>query len=257
MHRETLAYMLHQLPYDRRFTKFERFESRESPAIRMIDIPEGAATLGRRRGGQFGWDNEFDARTEKVPQFAISKHKVTNGQYLEFVNATGEVPRFWRQEGHKWQYRGYDGEIDLPLDWPVYVSHREASLFAKWRNAQLPTEAQFQWVSQDAWSKPVNANFQYRDVIAVTEQPDTENRFGVSQLIGNGWEWTRSEFEPLPGFQPHPWYPGYSANFFDGDHFVVKGASPVTSSTLIRPSFRNWFRRNYSYAYTTFRIVEE
>ncbi|MDQ6664777.1 MAG: ergothioneine biosynthesis protein EgtB, partial [Acidobacteriota bacterium] len=55
---------------------------------------------------------------------------------------------------------------------------------------------------------------------------------------------------------PSPTYPGYSANFFDNSHYVVKGASPRTSSRLVRPSFRNWFRNEYPYTYTTFRLVE-
>ncbi|HWF47425.1 MAG TPA: SUMF1/EgtB/PvdO family nonheme iron enzyme, partial [Bryobacteraceae bacterium] len=78
----------------------------------------------------------------------------------------------------------------------------------------------------------------------------------VRQLIGNGWEWTGTPFRPFPGFQPRPSYPGYSANFFDDDHFVIKGGSPRTSALLLRQSFRNWFRRDYPYLYATFRCVE-
>jgi formylglycine-generating enzyme required for sulfatase activity len=52
-------------------------------------------------------------------------------------------------------------------------------------------------------------------------------------------------------------YPEYSADFFDGDHMVMKGASPVTSRELIRPSFRNWFRPRYPYVYATFRCVTQ
>ena len=52
-------------------------------------------------------------------------------------------------------------------------------------------------------------------------------------------------------------YPGYSANFFDGKHYVMKGASPATPPELIRRSFRNWFRASYPYAYATFRCVQD
>jgi formylglycine-generating enzyme required for sulfatase activity len=76
-------------------------------------------------------------------------------------------------------------------------------------------------------------------------------------LVGNGWEWTRTPFGPFPGFEPFPTYPGYSANFFDNGHYVLKGASPVTDRSLVRPTFRNWFRPHYPYAYTAFRLVEE
>jgi formylglycine-generating enzyme required for sulfatase activity len=52
-------------------------------------------------------------------------------------------------------------------------------------------------------------------------------------------------------------YPEYSADFFDGEHFVLKGASPATARALLRPTFRNWFRPRYPYAYATFRCVRD
>jgi len=76
-------------------------------------------------------------------------------------------------------------------------------------------------------------------------------------MVGNGWEWTSSVFAPFPGFQAMATYPQYSADFFDGEHFVIKGASPVTARELIRLSFRNWFRPHYPYVYATFRCARE
>ena len=80
--------------------------------------------------------------------------------------------------------------------------------------------------------------------------------WGVEELVGNGWEWTCTPFRPLPGFVP--WartYPGYSVDFFDDAHDVVFGASWATDVKLLRPSFRNWYRRNYPYPFTSFRVV--
>jgi formylglycine-generating enzyme required for sulfatase activity len=74
-------------------------------------------------------------------------------------------------------------------------------------------------------------------------------------MIGNGWEWTSSVFAPFAGFKPFPFYPGYSANFFDGQHFVMKGGSPRSASCMLRPSFRNWFQAHYPYVYAGFRCV--
>jgi formylglycine-generating enzyme required for sulfatase activity len=79
----------------------------------------------------------------------------------------------------------------------------------------------------------------------------------VYDLVGNGWEWTRTEFAPFPGFTPMPFYPGYSANFFDGKHYVTKGGSPRTAACMLRRSFRNWFQPHYPYVYATFRCVED
>jgi formylglycine-generating enzyme required for sulfatase activity len=77
----------------------------------------------------------------------------------------------------------------------------------------------------------------------------------VHDLVGNGWEWTSTEFAPFPGFVAMASYPEYSAEFFDHRHAVLKGASPATAKELVRRSFRNWFRRNYPYVYSKFRTV--
>ena len=52
----------------------------------------------------------------------------------------------------------------------------------------------------------------------------------MADLLGNGWEWTRTVFAPFEGFEPFPFYPGYSANFFDGKHYVMKGGSARTAA---------------------------
>ena len=74
-------------------------------------------------------------------------------------------------------------------------------------------------------------------------------------MLGNGWEWTATPFGGFDGFQSRPYYRGYSADFFDGAHFVLKGASVRTASRLARPSFRNWFRSEYPYTYATMRLA--
>ena len=85
--------------------------------------------------------------------------------------------------------------------------------------------------------------------------PAGASAWGVEDLVGNGWEWTSSAFAPFPGFRAIASYPEYSADFFDGEHFVMKGASPATAHELLRPTFRNWFRKHYPYVYATFRCV--
>jgi len=86
--------------------------------------------------------------------------------------------------------------------------------------------------------------------------PAGDSAFGVAQMVGNGWEWTSTVFAPFAGFRQLPSYPGYSSNFFDGEHFVLKGGSPRTAARLLRRSFRNWFRPDYPHVYATFRLVE-
>jgi ergothioneine biosynthesis protein EgtB len=294
MHQETLLYMWHRLPLEHKKAPpgYAPAIDARPPENAWVDIPQGRATLGVDRGATpFGWDNEFPARTESVDAFAIQRHDVTNGSFLEFVDAGGyrdprwwrpadwawisanrvAHPLFWERDGGGWLWRGMFHRLELPRAWPVYVSHAEASAFARWRGARLPTEAEYQraaFGSPDGerrypWGEDAPASehgvfdFAAWDPHPAGSHPAGASAWGVHDLMGNGWEWTATPFGPFPGFTPMPSYPEYSADFFDGDHVVMKGASPVTARELLRPTFRNWFRPHYPYVYATFRLVKE
>jgi formylglycine-generating enzyme required for sulfatase activity len=162
-------------------------------------------------------------------------------------------------------------EAPLDASRPVYVSHAEAEAFARWAGRALPSEAQFHRAAYGApeggerafpWGDrepgPAHGVFGFRawDPAPAGSHPDGDSAFGVADLVGNGWEWTRTTFGPFAGFEPLPFYRGYSADFFDGKHYVLKGASPRTDRSLLRRSFRNWFQPLYPYVYATFRCVE-
>jgi formylglycine-generating enzyme required for sulfatase activity len=180
MHAETLAYMLHQLPLDCKVRQYEPITSVALPVdLGSVEIPAGAVTLGLSRDSNlFGWDNEYEAHTVNVPAFAMDRYKVTNRQYLEFLNAGGyetrafwgdsennnnnsedwdwksahgiSHPAFWKRadkDNHndgdnQWLYRTMFNDVPLPLDWPVYVSQAEAKAYARWAGKSLPTEAE-------------------------------------------------------------------------------------------------------------------
>lgn len=269
MHAETFAYMLHRLPFEaKRPPGAEVAPSARPPGQETVEIPRGTATLGRSQG--FGWDNEFGEHAVEVPRFAVSRYKVTNGEYLDFVRQGAAPPPFWVERDGQWFYRGMFEEIPLPLDWPVYVTRQEAAAYANWKGKSLLTEPQFHraafgaedgerpypWGEQPPDESRGNFDFGRWDPLPVTATPRGASAFGVEQLVGNGWEWTATEFAPFPGFERFPFYPGYSANFFDGQHYVVKGGSARTAAPLLRRSFRNWFRPDYPYIYAGFRLVE-
>jgi iron(II)-dependent oxidoreductase len=277
MHAETFAYLLHALSIDQKLIpSVAPLPQSASPVQVMREIPGGTVTLGQSRehhNGRyhFGWDNEFEGHEVSVASFAMSKYKVTNREYLEFVRAGAKPPHFWNWHKGQWYWRGMWEEVPLPLDWPVYVTHEEASAFATWAGMRLPTEAEFHraaygtvrdeerpypWGNEQPDSRRGNFGGTRWDPISVTATPLGDSAFGVSQLVGNGWEWTSTAFQPFPGFQPVSFYPGYSARFFDGDHYVLKGASARTDPKLLRRSFRNWFRPNFPYVYAGFRCVE-
>ena len=292
MHVETLAYMLHQLPLDRK-VRFAGLPSLiGAPVVhRMVQIPAGTATLGlAREEDRFGWDNEYEGHTVPVPAFEIDQYMVTNRQYLEFVNAAGyetrglwsdvdwnwvtangvSHPKFWKKGSRAWNYRTMFAEIPLPMDWPVYVSHAEAAAYARWAGKSLPTETEwhraaygtagegertYPWGEEAPTSSFGNFDFSRWNPAPVNSFPKNGSGFGVDGMLGNGWEWTSTVFAPFPGFKPFPFYRGYSADFFDGKHFVMKGGSARTAVSMLRPTFRNWFQGNYQYVYAGFRCV--
>lgn len=274
MHQETLLYMWHRLPLEQkqRPTGYRPIAEGAVPAQEWIDIPRGHATLGANENMlAFGWDNERPHHGEDVAAFSIQRHDVTNADYLEFVNQGGPVPIFWERHDNRWYWRGMFDLIPLPASWPVYVSHAAATAYAQWRGYRLLTEGEFQ---RAAYGTPQGAEQRYPwgdttpsrahgvfdftswDPEPAGSHPAGRSAWGVDDLVGNGWEWTSSPFKPFPGFRPIPSYPEYSADFFDEEHFVMKGASPATARELIRPTFRNWFRPRYPYVYATFRCVQ-
>lgn len=268
MHAETLCYLLHQLPHSLKRRPDGGAPEPPASAAEPADIviPAGRAMLGQRPG-VFGWDNEFPAFEIEVPAFRIARHKVTNADYLRFVADGGPPPPFWCERDGRWRLRRMFDEVPLPADAPVFVTHRQATAYAAWADGALPTEAQwhraaygddgrpFPWGTEPPDRRHGHFDFSGWDPQPVGAHSGGASVFGVRQMIGNGWEWTATPFEGFEGFQARDYYPGYSANFFDGDHWVLKGASARTARCLLRRSFRNWFRGDYPYAYTTFRVA--
>jgi len=295
MHQETLLYMWHRLKLDekRRPQRYVPRTEGQPPQQQWISVPRGRATLGLDRDDLvFGWDNERPSTTAEVRAFDIERYNVTNAAFLEFVEAAGYTdPRWWRDADWAWvqsdavrhplfwerhdgggYWRGMFDLLPLPLSWPVYVSHAEASAYARWRGARLPSEGEFQRAAYGApsgddrpypWGRAApSAEHGVFDFSSWDPQPSGTHEagrsaWGLDDLVGNGWEWTSTIFAPFDGFAPIPSYPEYSADFFDGEHFVMKGASPATAGELVRPTFRNWFRARYPYVYATFRCARD
>jgi gamma-glutamyl hercynylcysteine S-oxide synthase len=260
-------------------------------SLQRVSIPAGTATLGTSPDeSAFAWDNELPVHSVQVDAFSIDLHNVTNGRYLAFVESGGyrdpqwwrpedwkwlssegvTHPSFWEPEDGRWYLRAMFERIPLPAAWPVYVTWAEANAYSRWQGARLPTEPEYHraafampdgrerrypWGNVLSGPPPGNFDFVRWDPEAVGRHPNGISAFGVHDLVGNGWEWTSTTFGPFEGFTPLPSYPEYSADFFDGDHFVMKGASPFTARTLVRRGFRNWFRPQYPYVFATFRCV--
>ncbi len=295
MHVETMGYLLQQMPRQQKRSQRTPLDAPGRAVVaRQVEIPADTATLGQRARGlsAFGWDNEFEEHTADVPAFSIGAYPVTNGQFLEFVEGGAYNDRaFWREADWEWKekeglrhphfwarrnggfaWRAMFEEVPLPPSWPVYVSHAEAAAYARWKGKKLPTEAQwhraaygtsngaeraYPWGNEPPTPERGNFDCLRWDPTPVDAHPAGASAFGVHDLLGNGWEWTSTVFEPFPGFTSFPFYSGYSADFFDGKHYVLKGGAAATAAPLLRRSFRNWFQPHYPYVYATFRLVEE
>jgi ergothioneine biosynthesis protein EgtB len=265
----------------------------EPRSTRRVEIPEGETVLGAAPGSlPFGWDNEFPAHRVLVPAFGIDERPVTNADLAEFARDGGYTePRLWREDDwawrkrrclhqpHSWRRDGNGLRVrglleDVPFvraaHWPAMVSWAEAAAYARWRGGRLPTEAEWhraargapsvgerRWPWGDDPPSDRHGNFHFRRASPVPagSHPAGASAWGVEELVGNGWEWTSTPFGPFPGFAPLPRYPGYSADFFDGAHFVLLGGSWATDETLLRPSFRNWFQPHYPYVFSKFRCT--
>ena len=261
-----------------------------------VAVPPGHVRLGADFDDpSFGWDNEFGRAEVDVDAFTIDATPVRNREFLEFVAAGGYARReYWRVPDWEWRARhglvhplmwrrgarGWTQQTvfdEVPLDevgdWPVYVSWAEARAYCAWRGARLPTEAEWHWAAYgtpdgrlrsypwgEAPPSPRHGNFGLRhwSPTPVGRFPDGASAWGALDLVGNGWEWTGTAFGPLPGFTPYiRTYPRYSADFFDGRHYVLRGASWATDEALVRRSFRNWFQPHYPYVFAKFRCISD
>lgn len=262
-------------------------------ASRWMPVRGGRALLGTSLVKEgFAWDNELPQHEVHVASFELQELPVTNGEYVAFVKSGGYRKRAgWSDAGwdwkkarnHKhpqsWRKVGSDYEVRSlfawhPLDevgaWPVLVSHAEAQAYAAWKQARLPTEPELMraaYIGRDdevrTWpwgdifdSSAANLDFATGGLEPVGRRRSGAGPWGHLDLVGNAWEWTDTVFAPFEGFEPwHHTYPGYSADFFDGHHHVVFGASWATSTTLARRSFRNWYQVHYPYAFAGFRLA--
>jgi len=180
------------------------------------------------------YDNERPRHDIELSSFSIAERPVSNAEYLAFIEDGGyqqlslwsdegwtwleehkvSAPEHWRQDKNQhWYGINNEGAFDLPAVYAVYgINHYEASAFAKWSNARLPHEQEWE--------------------VALTEHhlPNT----------GYVWEWCNNRFYPYPGFKAFP-YDEYSCPWFEQPHYVLRGASHHTRVEIKRPTFRNFF----------------
>ncbi len=259
----------------------------------MIAVPAGDFIMGAT-GDAFAYDNEMPSHAVFIPAYKIARVPATNEEYARFVAERGyerrefwsedgwawrereswTCPLYWCQEGEaNWSVRGMFENGTLAPDHPVTgVSWYEAEAYARYAAKRLPTEAE--WEKAASWdfarqtkrrfawgdAEPTGAhcNFDnlYWGTTPVGSLPAGASDAGCLDMTGNVWEWTNDAFAAFPGFAPFP-YPEYSQEWFDGDHRILKGGSWATRSSILRTSFRNFFRRHFRIAFAGIRLAED
>lgn len=214
--------------------------SRQAISVAACDVTLGCAAIE-------AYDNEQPPVIVPVADFEIADTPVSNAEWAGFMAADGyHRAEFWDDAGWAWREQM---DIEHPQhwqpqgdgQWAIHGLHRapamadepvhgigwyEARAFARYAHARLPSEREW----------------------------EAARRADRLRGIGQVWEWCDEAFAPYPGFRAFP-YEGYSMPWFDGAHFVVRGASVHTEPDVRRPSFRNFYPPTHRHIFAGFRLA--
>ncbi len=212
----------------------------------------GLVTIGHC-GSDFCFDNELPMHRVWLEPFEISRSLVTNGEYLAFVDAGGyrtpglwlsegfdiarnegwEAPLYWRRRNDAWHEFSLTGETPLNPDAPVaHLSYYEAEAFARFSDARLPTE--FEW-----------------------EHAAARAASSLDDLTGSVWQWTASSYAPYPGFRASADAVGEYNGKFMVNQYVLRGSSCATPAGHDRHSYRNFFPASSRWQFAGIRLARE
>lgn len=227
-----------------------------TPELRWLQGPEGAVEIGHEGEG-FAFDNEGPRHRVWLQPYRIADRLVSCGEYLAFIEDGGyrtaslwlsdawamvqaqgwQAPAYWiapgdpRAPAEGWQVFGLQGVRALDPSAPVsQLSFYEAAAYAQWAGARLPTEAEW----EAAYGLP-----------------------GIRQMTGEAWQWTRSSYDPYPGF--HPWQGAvseYNGKFMVGQ-LVLRGGSCATPPGHARPTYRNFFPPAARWQFSGLRLAQD
>ena len=214
----------------------------------LIWFDEQVAVVGHEGHG-FAFDNEGPAHRVLLRPFGIARQLVKNRDWLDFMADGGysrpalwmsdgwaavkeqnwAAPLYWRRRSDGWMAFGPAGETPLKPDAPVrHISWYEADAFARWANARLPTESEWEFASRDS-------------------------RF--AQMQGYVWQWTGSAYLPYPGFRAVAGAIGEYNGKFMINQMVLRGGSAATPQGHTRPTYRNFFNPDRRWQFTGLRLA--
>jgi ergothioneine biosynthesis protein EgtB len=251
----------------------ERIESQPIAQANFIEFAETILEIGHDGRG-FSYDNEGPRHRALVPAFALATRPVTNGEFIEFIEAGGyrkaelwlslgwmtvneqrwEAPLYWERRDGAWWNFTLAGMRPVDEAEPVtHISYFEADAFANWHGSRLPTE--FEW-ERVAIGVPIEGNF----VDTGRFQPaPIEAKAGneLQQIYGEVWQWTRSAYLPYPGYRAAPGALGEYNGKFMCNQMVLRGGSCATSRNHIRPTYRNFFQPEKRWQFNGIRLARD
>lgn len=244
--------------------------SRQRLEAQWQDYSGGIFSIGHYGEG-FAYDNEGPRHDVLLRDFKLATHPVTNREWLDFIGDGGysnpahwladgwttvqregwAAPGYWEERDGQWQQMTLYGMQPVDPDRPVsHVSLFEADAFARWADARLPNE--FEW-EVAARAQPFStATFSFDLLIpprTVSCNPDL--------MFGGVWQWTQSAYLPYPGYRPMPGPLGeYNGKFMSGQ-MVLRGSSCVTPPRHTRPTYRNFFYPHQRWQMTGLRLARD
>lgn len=247
-------------------------------SLRWFEYGGGLHWIGHQ-GDSFCFDNEMPRHRAFLHSFQIASRLVTNSEYLAFMNDNGyghpelwlsegwdivnaqawRAPLYWEERDGNWNIFTLDGERPVDPAGPVsHISYFEADAYARWAGARLPTE--FEWefaaaeVSLHNAIAPADNLLNTRHLHPRPPQSDDETH--PSQLFGDVWEWTASQYLPYPGFRPAAGAVGEYNGKFMCNQFVLRGGSCATPADHIRATYRNFFPPQARWQFSGIRLAK-
>jgi ergothioneine biosynthesis protein EgtB len=250
------------------------------PPLDFIDFAGGIVEIGHdghnRSTGGFAFDNEGPRHRVLLHPYRIATRPITCGEYLLFMEDGGyaqadlwlsdgwamvqregwQAPLYWSQDPKRggWQIFTLNGRRALDPAEPVcHVSFYEAAAFATWAGKRLPTEAEWEHAAQ-------SGRCEFRGGFLDRAHPHPRPSSappGRLQMFGEVWEWTRSGYEPYPGFKPAAGAIGEYNGKFMCSQIVLRGGSCATPPGHVRPSYRNFFPPAARWQFSGIRLAED
>lgn len=246
-------------------------------------------------GPAFCYDNEQPCHKVYLRPFALASRPVTCGQFIEFIQDGGyEQEHLWLDEGAAavkaegwiapmywippdcdrcgpaagWRVSTMHGERDVNPNEPLSnISFFEAEAFARWAGARLPTE--FEWEAaclrdleraDASWTDAVESAHMLEHGVFHPTDLGAADHIGPGELegmFGSVWEWTRSGYDPYPGYAAEPGALGEYNGKFMSSQYVLRGGSCATSSSHVRPTYRNFFHPNKRWQFSGLRLAKD